>query len=142
MTSFNFKRMLHFMYRSTTRGIQITVEPAFMAEQSAPQNGRYFWSYRIEIANLGHEIVTLRSRYWKITDGAGKIQEVRGEGVVGEQPSIAPGSSFTYTSGCSLETPQGIMVGAYVMESPTGEMFAVDIPAFSLDMPMAARVLH
>jgi len=115
------------MYRSTTRGIQITVEPAYMAEQSLPQSGRYFWSYTIEI---------------KITDGNGKIQEVRGEGVVGEQPTIGPGSSFTYTSGCPLETPQGIMVGAYVMEGPGGEMFSVDIPAFSLDLPTAARVLH
>ena len=130
------------MYRSTTRGIQITVEPAFMAEQSAPQNGRYFWSYTIEIANLGTESVTLRSRYWKITDATGRVQEVRGEGVVGEQPTISPRSSFTYTSGCPLETPQGIMVGTYVMEGPGGELFTVDIPAFSLDMPMAQRVLH
>jgi len=130
------------MYRATTHGIQITVRPAFMAEQSAPQNNQYFWSYTIEIANLGTDIVTLRSRYWRITDGNGKVQEVRGEGVVGEQPCIAPGSSFTYTSGCPLETPQGIMVGAYVMEGPTGEMFAVDIPAFSLDVPEVARVLH
>ncbi len=130
------------MYRATTNGIQITVVPAFMAEQSAPQNGRYFWSYTIEIANIGDEVVTLRSRYWKITDGNGQVREVRGEGVVGEQPVIAPGSSFTYTSGCPLETPQGIMVGAYVMEGPMGEMFTVDIPAFSLDIPQAPRVLH
>jgi ApaG protein len=107
-----------------------------------PQSGRYFWSYTIEIANLGEETVTLLSRYWKITDGNGKIQEVRGEGVVGEQPTIGPGSSFTYTSGCPLETPQGIMVGTYVMEGPGGELFTVDIPAFSLDMPTAQRVLH
>ena len=130
------------MYRSTTRGIQITVEPAYMDEQSLPQSGRYFWSYTIEIANLGEATVTLLSRYWKITDGNGKIQEVRGEGVVGEQPTIDPGSSFTYTSGCPLETPQGIMIGAYVMEGPGGEMFSVDIPAFSLDLPTAVRVLH
>ena len=130
------------MYRATTNGIQITVVPAFMAEQSAPQSGRYFWSYTIEIANIGDETVTLRSRYWKITDGNGQVREVRGEGVVGEQPDIAPGSSFTYTSGCPLETPQGIMVGAYVMEGPAGEMFTVDIPAFSLDVPQAPRVLH
>jgi ApaG protein len=130
------------MYRATTHGIQITVRPAFMAEQSTPQNNQYFWSYTIEIANLGNDIVTLRSRYWRITDGNGKVQEVRGEGVVGEQPSIAPGSSFTYTSGCPLETPQGIMVGAYVMEGSTGKLFSVDIPAFSLDVPEVARVLH
>ena len=130
------------MYRATSHGLQITVRPAFMAEQSTPQNNQYFWSYTIEIANLGTDIVTLRSRYWHITDGNGKVQEVRGEGVVGEQPSIAPGSSVTYTSGCPLETPQGIMVGAYVMEGPTGQLFSVDIPAFSLDVPEAARVLH
>ena len=130
------------MYRATTNGIQITVVPAFMAEQSAPQSGRYFWSYTIEIANIGDQTVTLRSRYWKITDGNGQVREVRGEGVVGEQPDIAPGASFTYTSGCPLETPQGIMVGAYVMEGPAGEMFTVDIPAFSLDTPLAPRVLH
>ena len=130
------------MYRATTRGIEITVEPAFMAEQSAPQDRRYFWSYRIEIANRGTETVILRSRYWKITDGNGQIREVRGEGVIGEQPMIAPGAIYTYTSGCPLETPQGIMVGSYIMETTAGDLFAADIPAFSLDMPEMQRVLH
>jgi ApaG protein len=130
------------MYQALTDQIEITVEPEFQEDRSDPSTGRYFWAYTIEIANLGEETVTLLSRYWKITDGNGKIQEVRGEGVVGEQPTIGPGSSFTYTSGCPLETPQGIMVGAYVMEGPGGEMFSVDIPAFSLDSPYAKRILN
>jgi ApaG protein len=113
-----------------------------MEDQSSTSIGRYFWSYTVEIVNKGDEIVTLRNRHWKITDGNGKLHEVRGEGVVGEQPCLTPGGSFTYTSGCPLETPQGIMVGTYEMENVDGERFLIDIPAFSLDMPSQTRVLH
>ena len=130
------------MYRAVTRHIQVSVKPAFMEDQSSTSIGRYFWSYTVEIVNKGDEIVTLRNRHWKITDGNGKVHEVRGEGVVGEQPCLTPGGSFTYTSGCPLETPQGIMVGTYEMENADGERFLIDIPAFSLDMPSQTRVLH
>jgi ApaG protein len=130
------------MYRAVTRSIQITVEPKFVAEESAPDEGRWFWAYQVEIINLGLERVQLRSRYWRITDATGRVQEVRGAGVVGEQPVLEPGESFTYTSGCPLPTPSGIMAGAYRMEGARGESFDVAIPAFSLDLPDARRTLN
>ena len=130
------------MYHAVTRHIAITATPRFMPEQSTPDQNRYFWAYTIEIVNEGTETVTLLSRHWIITDGEGKTQEVRGEGVVGEQPVLAPGTSFTYTSGCPLSTPQGIMKGSYIFKSDTGELFPVAIPAFSLDLPEMQRVLH
>src|SRR6186997_1243963 len=88
------------MYRSTTRAIQVTVQPNFVEAESG--DGRYFWSYTIEIANLGKEVVQLRSRHWRITDGNGKTEEVKGAGVVGKQPVLKPGEKFSYTSGCPL----------------------------------------
>jgi ApaG protein len=130
------------MYRAVTNQIQVTVTPAFMEDQSSPDAGRYFWSYTVEIVNLGKDTVQLRSRYWHIRDEQGRVQEVRGEGVVGKQPKLPPGESFSYTSGCPLSTPQGIMSGHYVMQSSAGESFTVAIPAFSLDSPHVARVVH
>jgi ApaG protein len=130
------------MYHSVTRHISVTAKPSFMPEQSDPDQKQYFWAYTITIANEGKETVQLLSRHWIITDGDGKTQEVRGEGVVGEQPTLAPGMSFTYTSGCPLATPQGIMRGTYLFQTDRGELFAVLIPAFSLDLPEAKRVLH
>jgi ApaG protein len=130
------------MYRSVTRSIQVTVRPSFVESDSSPSEDRYVWSYTIEILNLGLENVRLRSRCWTITDGRGRIEEVRGIGVVGKEPSLKPGESFEYTSGCPLSTPSGIMVGTYQMQTDDGEMFSVDIPAFSLDLPNAIRVLH
>ncbi len=130
------------MYRETTRAIQVTVEPSFVEDESAPDDGHYFWAYRIEISNLGEEAVRLRSRHWRITDANGRTEEVRGVGVVGKQPLLKPGETFAYTSGCPLTTPSGIMVGTYQMQNETGELFSVAIPAFSLDMPEAERVVH
>ncbi len=130
------------MYRETTRAIQVTVEPSFVEDESAPDEGRYFWSYRIEISNLGEEIVRLRSRHWRITDGNGRTEEVRGAGVVGKQPVLKPGETFAYTSGCPLSTPSGIMAGTYQMQNEQGELFSVAIPAFSLDLPEAEWVVH
>jgi ApaG protein len=130
------------MYRAVTNDIQVTVTPAFMEDQSSPEEGRYFWSYTIEIVNLGTETVQLRSRYWHIRDEQGRVQEVRGDGVVGKQPKLPPGESFSYTSGCPLPTPQGIMSGHYVMQTASGTSFTVTVPAFSLDSPHVARVVH
>ncbi len=130
------------MYQSTTRSIQVTVEPDFIEEQSSPREGRYFWAYTIEISNLGAVPVQLCARHWKITDANGRTEEVRGPGVVGKQPTIAPGETFAYTSGCPLTTPSGIMVGSYQMENESGERFTIAIPAFSLDMPDAQRVVN
>ena len=130
------------MYKATTRAIQVTVEPSFVDEESSPAESRYFWAYKIEIANLGEEVVRLRSRRWQITDGNGRIEEVRGAGVVGKQPVLKPGETFAYTSGCPLTTPSGIMVGSYQMQNERGEMFSIDIPAFSLDLPDARRTVN
>jgi ApaG protein len=130
------------MYQAVTRGISVTVSPRYMPEESSPDQGRYFFAYSVEIINLGLERVQLRSRYWKIIDGRGQVQEVRGAGVVGKQPVLGPGESFNYTSGCPLTTPDGTMEGTYSMEASSGETFEVEIPAFSLDGPRANRVVH
>lgn len=130
------------MYTAITRDIQITVMPQFVAERSEPDEGQFFWTYTIEITNLGRETVQLTARHWIITDGNGSSEEVQGPGVVGEQPVIPPGESFRYTSGCPLTTPSGIMVGTYRMLDQAGQPFDVDIPAFSLDSPFAKRVLN
>ncbi len=130
------------MYRAVTREIQVTVTPAYLEEQSNPGKGRYFWAYTVEIVNLGQRAVTLRSRYWQIRDAHGRLQEVRGDGVIGQQPRIEPGGRFEYTSGCPLETPAGIMSGHYRMQAADGGQFTVDIPAFSLDSPHAPRMIH
>jgi ApaG protein len=123
------------MYSETTRSINVTVQPFYLDDQSAPDEGRYVWAYHVRIENQGGETVQLRNRHWKITDSRGQVQEVRGPGVVGEQPVLGPGESFEYTSGTPLPTPSGIMVGRYEMETPAGESFWVRIPAFSLDSP-------
>ena len=130
------------MYEAVTHQVKVTVEPTFDPERSDPEERRYFWRYTIEIVNLGDKSVTLIERYWRITDDAGRHQEVRGPGVVGEQPTIEPGKSFKYTSGCPLTTPSGLMVGEYRMVDPDGRSFEVSIPAFSLDFPDAKRVLN
>lgn len=129
-------------YEKVTRGIRIRVEPEYQDEQSSPEEGYHFWTYTVDILNEGDETVQLRSRIWKITDGAGRTQEVRGAGVVGKTPVISPGQSFTYTSGCPLSTPSGIMVGSYEMIDQAGQAFDVAIPAFSLDSPHAARSVN
>jgi len=130
------------MYCATTHAIQITVKPTYLDEQSTPSDNHYVWAYQVEIKNLGQEAVQLRNRYWQITDSFGRIQEVRGAGVVGEQPRLEPGESFEYTSGTPLSTPSGIMVGSYEMERNNGERFEVDIPAFSLDSPYQQKQVH
>ncbi|HEU0155094.1 MAG TPA: Co2+/Mg2+ efflux protein ApaG [Stellaceae bacterium] len=123
------------MYSETTRSINVTVKPVYLEDQSSPAEDHYVWAYHVRIENQGGETVQLRRRHWKITDGHGRMQEVRGPGVVGEQPVLEPGQSFEYTSGTPLPTPSGIMVGSYEMETRSGETFSVGIPAFSLDSP-------
>jgi ApaG protein len=130
------------MYESVTRNIHVIVRPKYLQSQSRPDDDHFVWAYTITIANKGVEIVTLRSRHWRITDDRGKLQEVKGEGVVGEQPTLAPGESFEYTSGVPLSTPSGFMVGTYQMETSSGERFDVDIPAFSLDSPQSHRLIN
>ena len=123
------------MYSATTHGITVTVRPVFLDEQSAPAENRFVWAYFVRIENGSPRTVQLRARYWHITDGRGKVQEVRGPGVVGEQPVLRPGESYEYNSGTPLSTPSGIMRGAYRMTTTEGESFDVEVPAFSLDSP-------
>lgn len=123
------------MYNAVTRGISVNVTPYFIEDQSSPEEAEYVWAYQVNIEDKGEATVHLRSRYWKITDAGGHVQEVRGAGVVGEQPTLRPGESFEYTSGAPLATPSGIMSGHYTMESDEGESFEIEIPAFSLDSP-------
>ena len=130
------------MYSEITRDIRITVRPFYLEDQSSPEEMHFVWAYHVRIENQGPETVQLRNRYWRITDSMGRIQEVRGAGVVGEQPVLKPGEAFEYTSGTPLGTPSGIMVGTYQMESEKGELFEVKIPAFSLDSPHQAIRLN
>lgn len=130
------------MYEAVTHKIRVRVSPEYLPDQSEPEDGRYFWAYKVEITNLGKETVQLKTRHWRITDANGRTEEVRGPGVVGEQPTLEPGQTFTYSSGCPLRTPQGLMVGSYQMEDSVGEMFDVAIPAFSLDSPFSRPVFN
>jgi|SRR5580700_1770170 ApaG protein len=130
------------MYRAVTRDIEVTVSPRFLPDRSSIEKNYYFWAYTIEISNRGPTTVQLKTRHWRITDGLGRMQEVRGAGVVGEEPVLEPGASFEYTSGVPLPTASGFMVGTYGMVTPEGEHFDIDIPAFSLDGPDSRRVLN
>lgn len=130
------------MYRAVTRKIEVAVTPRFVSERSSPANGYYFWAYTIDIANLGPETVQLKTRHWRITDALGRLQEVKGPGVVGEEPVLKPGESFNYTSGVPLPTPSGFMSGSYGMISGEGERFDIEIPAFSLDSSFAERTIN
>jgi ApaG protein len=117
---------------ATTRGVQVRVAVSFLAEQSDPAAGRWFWSYHVRIENDSERCVQLLARSWRIVDGRGTVHEVEGEGVVGEMPLIAPGSSFDYVSGCPLDTPSGSMSGSYRMVDEDGSAFNATIPRFQL----------
>ena len=130
------------MYSAVTREIRVDVEPIYLEDQSEPKDGQFVWAYRVQIENEGAETVQLLTRYWNITDGLGRVQEVRGAGVVGEQPVLNPGERYEYTSGTPLPTPSGIMKGTYQMKTPGGEKFDIEIPAFSLDSPHEARQVN
>ncbi len=123
------------MYRSITHNIEVAVEPFYLADKSDPEEARYVWGYRVTIANRSEDPIQVLARHWRITDGQGRIEEVRGPGVVGEQPELNPGDSFQYTSGCPLRTPSGFMAGSYTVRNGAGDFFEIDIPAFSLDLP-------
>lgn len=128
---------LLFPYVATTGVISVRVAVSFLPEQSDPSAGRWFWSYHVRIENGGDEAVQLLERSWKIVDGAGKVYQVRGEGVVGETPLIAAGDSFDYVSGCPLDTPTGEMSGSYHLIDQDGATFEVMIPSFPLIGPTA-----
>ena len=129
-------------YTAETEGVVVRVRPSYLAAQSDPAAGRWVWAYQIEIVNLTGSPVQLVARRWTITDAYGHVEEVRGQGVVGEQPVIAAGASYAYASGCPLPTDSGAMVGAYLMTDAEGRDFEAEIPAFSLDTPNARRTMN
>jgi len=129
-------------YRAVTRQIEVRVTPRFLPERSSPENGYFFWAYTIILTNLGRETVQLKTRHWRITDAQGRLQEVRGAGVVGEEPVLRPGENYEYTSGVPLPTPSGFMTGSYGMVTDRGEKFDIEIPAFSLDTPQRERTIN
>ncbi|HEC90990.1 MAG TPA: Co2+/Mg2+ efflux protein ApaG [Alphaproteobacteria bacterium] len=130
------------LYQKTTRDVRISVDPVYLEDQSEPKEHRYIWAYHVMIENKGRETIQLLTRHWRITDAAGNVHEVDGEGVLGEQPILGPGDFFEYTSGTPLATPSGFMDGTYHMESETGCSFDVVIPAFSLDSPHIRPVIQ
>ena len=130
------------MYTKTTNSINITVNPYYLEDQSEPDELHFVWAYQVTINNLGKESVQLKNRYWKIIDSNGTRQEVKGEGVVGEQPILKPGDKFEYTSGTPLSTPSGFMEGHYEMQTNNGTKFEVSIPLFSLDSPHSSNKIN
>ncbi|MBT4888259.1 MAG: Co2+/Mg2+ efflux protein ApaG [Rhodospirillales bacterium] len=130
------------VYTETTAGVTIHVQPVFLDHQSEPQQNHFVWAYHVRIENNGAESFQLISRYWRITDLSGKVFEVQGDGVVGEQPVLKPGDAYEYSSGTPLDTPSGFMSGTYTMLTKAGQNFDAVIPAFSLDSPHHIAQLH
>ena len=122
-------------YEATTRDIHIEVQSYYMHEESNVESSQFFWAYRIHITNDSDQIIQLLDRHWHITNARGMTEEVHGDGVIGEQPTLAPGDTYAYTSGCPLITSSGFMHGSFGMITLDGQKFDVKIPAFSLDSP-------
>lgn len=133
---------LLFPYVETTRGITVRAAPSYLADQSDPNQRRWVWSYHIRIENGSDRAVQLISRHWIITDAFGQTEEIKGLGVIGEQPVLPPGGSFDYVSGCPLTAPSGTMHGTYQMVDADGGKFDIVIPTFSLDSPHMRQVPH
>ncbi len=123
------------MYQAVTHSIRVSVNPIYLEDQSSPLDDHYVWAYQVEIENQGEDVVQLLTRYWKITDALGRVQEVRGPGVVGEQPQLGPGEHFEYTSGCPLHTPYGSMEGTFEMVRADGSKFDAQVARFELREP-------
>lgn len=130
------------MYTTVTSDIRISVSTQYLPDQSEPARHRWFWAYTVLIENQSDELVQLRRRFWRITNALGDVESVEGPGVVGEEPTIAAGNSYQYTSGCPLDTTSGTMEGYYEMQRMDGSTFRANIPAFSLDMPGSPRTLN
>lgn len=130
------------MYSSTTEQVTVSVEPTYLKQESSPDQNIYVWSYKVRIENRGTDALQLKTRHWKITDAYGRVQEVHGSGVVGEQPVLKPGDNYEYTSGTPLSTPSGIMVGTYAMQKTDGTLMDIAIPAFSLHTPESAKRIN
>lgn len=131
------------MYQQETAGVVVRVAPRFLPEESQPTEARFVWAYAIEIENRGPEPVQLMSRFWRITDENGVTQEVRGPGVIGQQPVIAPGETFKYASAAPLAAPSGVMSGAYTMQRiADGQSFDIAVPLFALDSPHKTKLAN
>ena len=130
------------LFEQRTKDVIVRVEPEFLADQSSPSDGRFIWAYTVEIDNQSESDLRVTGRYWHIADSLGQVQEVRGQGVVGEKPVVRAGESFRYTSGAPLSAPSGMMSGSYRVESDAGEAFDVDIPVFVLDSPHRGNLLN
>ena len=130
------------MFSKTTNNINVSVKSYYLEEQSKPDEQLYVWAYQVTINNIGQQTVQLKKRYWKITDSNGVNKEVRGAGVIGEQPILRPGEKFEYTSGTPLSTPSGFMEGYYEMETKDGNKFDASIPLFSLDSPYISNQIN
>lgn len=130
------------MYSQTTENVTVSVQPAYLDQESQPDKNHFVWAYRVRIENNSDMTLQLRTRHWRITDAFGRTQDVRGDGVVGEQPVLKPGETFEYTSGTPLATPSGIMVGSYAMQDAQGRLHDIAIPAFSLDTPGAGGAIN
>ena len=124
-----------FFSEAVTRGVRVHVQSEYAPDKSRPQQNEWFFLYTVRITNEGSEPVQLVTRHWVITDGTGRVEEVRGPGVVGKQPTLKPGESFEYTSGCPLATPFGVMEGSYQMVSESGALFDAKIAPFTLSEP-------
>ncbi|MEM6627965.1 MAG: Co2+/Mg2+ efflux protein ApaG [Pseudomonadota bacterium] len=131
-----------YLYECETEGVVVRVAPQFLEDESTPEDNKFVWAYTVEIENHGDRTLQLLSRFWRITDRNGRVQEVRGRGVVGQEPVIAPGESFQYTSGTPLSAPSGMMEGVYDLTDDTGVQLTADIPPFSLDSPYDEGALH
>ena len=129
----------HGVSEAVTRGIRVVVHSQYLPERSSPRTKQFVFAYTVTIGNDGEEPAQLRTRHWIITDGNGNVQEVRGDGVVGQQPSLGPGDTYEYTSGCVLETPHGTMHGSYQMVRPDGEEFDATIAPFLLAVPSSVN---
>ena len=136
------KDNVEYYYTEVTKNIRVSVKTNFLSDQSDIENGLWVWSYQILIENNGNDRVQLIDRYWKITDATGIIKEVKGSGVIGEQPTIKPGEFFEYTSGTPLNKSSGFMSGNYRMINENNESFFIDVPVFSLDIPFVQKILN
>ncbi len=136
------KDNIEYYYTEVTKNIRVSVKTNFLSDQSDTENNLWVWSYHILIENNGNDKVQLIDRYWKITDATGIIKEVKGSGVIGEQPTIKPGEFFEYTSGTPLNKSSGFMSGNYRMINENNESFFIDVPIFSLDIPSVQKILN
>ena len=136
------KDNVEYYYTEVTKNIRVSVKTNFLSDQSDTENSLWVWSYHILIENNGNDKIQLIDRYWKITDATGIIKEVKGSGVIGEQPTIKPGEFFEYTSGTPLNKSSGFMSGNYRMINENNESFFIDVPVFSLDIPLVQKILN